>query len=84
MARRLRQMIKKFLPDGDSQLVAGELMAAEPEQVSGVQGLEVHQLVGHLVVVCSACTSEAGSTPCCRDRLRVRRTNSVSSVASAW
>ncbi len=44
-------MIKKILPDGDGQLVTGELLAAEPESVSRVQGLEVHQLVGHLVVV---------------------------------
>jgi len=45
------QMIKKILTDGDSKLVTDELLTAESEQISRMQGFEMHQLVGHLVVV---------------------------------
>ena len=36
---------------GHRQLVPADVLAAETEPVIGVQSLEVHQLVGHLVVV---------------------------------
>ena len=44
-------MIKKVPAHGYRQLMAGELLTVEREGVPRVQGLEVHQLVGQLVVV---------------------------------
>src|SRR5512132_4718636 len=46
-----RQMINKVLTDGYGELVTCEVLAAERQDVSGMQRLEVHQLVSHLVVV---------------------------------
>ena len=41
----------KVLADGQSKLVTGDLVAAEAKQISRMQGLEVHQLISHFVVV---------------------------------
>src|SRR4026207_2134492 len=45
------QMIKKVLPDDCGQRVTSEVLTAERKDVSGMQRLEVHQFVGHLVVI---------------------------------
>ena len=70
-------MIKKVLSNGLGQLVTGELLAAELK-ISRVQSLEVHQLVGHLVVVLQRVHQRSGSTPYSTARFRVSRRNSVS------
>src|SRR5512133_1854769 len=45
------QMINEVLADGYGELVTCEVLAAERKDVSGMQRLEVHQFVSHLVVV---------------------------------
>src|SRR6187200_2549217 len=45
------QMIKKVLAYGYRKLMTGEFLAVEGEDLTRVQGLEVHKFVGHLVVV---------------------------------
>ena len=44
-------MINKLLAHGYGELVTCEVFAAERKDVSGMQRLEVHQFVSHLVVV---------------------------------
>jgi hypothetical protein len=45
------QALDQLVAHRDRQLPAGDLAAAEPVLLLAVQGGEVHQLVGHLVVV---------------------------------
>ena len=79
------QPVDQLLPDRHRQLGAGQLLAAEAEDVVAVPGGEVHQLVGQLVVVLQGVHQRHRlDARARRAAFRVSRRNSVSPVARAW